>query len=414
MGLGHEECPQESTSGLGLVVIVSDSDKTPAKSRQTRLVSPDPNETSNFRSLASAVERASTVAFPNVAALRKRDWRDENQYTYGLTGTPTTRRLGRKLAMIEGGEHCILLPSGLAAISLVMTSLLKSGDRILLPTNAYEPAVEVAKFFQKRFGVKLDFYDPLDIESVKITPDTRLLWVETPGSISMEVADLPALSRLAKANEVLVAVDATWAAGISLDVFALGADISIQALTKYQSGGSDVMMGSIVTRDSELHQQMSETHMQFGMGVSPEDCNIILRSLPHYKLRYQAQDISARKIAGWFADRPTIAEVLHPALDGTPGNTIWKRDFTGAASLFSIVFQPHIKQADIDRFIDRLQLFRIGFSWGGSVSLALPFEMNKIRKAWPYQGELVRLYIGLEDTDDLIADLQQALLTIED
>lgn len=394
---------------------MSDSKKTDlSKNIQTRLVEPDDNEVSNFRSLTSAVERASTVAFPNVAALRKRDWRDETQYTYGLTGTPTTRRLARKIAMLEGGEHCILLPSGLAAISLVMTSLLKSGDRVLLPENAYEPATEVAKFLQTRFGVELDFYDPLNIESVKLTPNTRLLWVETPGSISMEVADLPALSKLAKAHDVLVAIDATWAASISLAVFELGADISIQALTKYQSGGSDVMMGSIVTRDIKLHQQLSLTHMQFGFGVSPEDCNIILRSLPHYKLRYEAQDASARKIANWLKHQSAIAEVLHPALAGAPGNDLWKRDFSGAASLFSIVFQPHIKQANIDRFIDRLQLFRIGFSWGGSISLALPFEMNKIRKSWPYQGELVRLYIGLEDTGDLIADLQQALSNLEE
>src|SRR5690606_16439398 len=163
-----------------------------------------------------------------------------------------------------------------------------------------------------------------------------------------------------------------------------------------------------------LHQQLAETHMQFGMGVSPEDCNIILRSLPHYPLRYQAQDISARKIASWLRTHAAIAEVLHPALDGAPGHAIWQRDFTGAASLFSIVFQAHIKQANIDRFIDQLQLFHIGFSWGGSVSLALPFEMNKIRKSWPYQGGLVRLYIGLEDTDDLIADLQQALTNLEE
>lgn len=393
---------------------MSSAKKPASKSKQTRLVSPEIDESTTFRSLASAVERASTVAFPNVAALRKRDWRDESQYTYGLTGTPTTRRLARKLAMIEGGEHCLLLPSGLAAISLVMTSLLKSGDRILLPTNAYEPAVEVAKFFQKRFHIVLDFYDPLDLQSVHITPDTRLLWVETPGSISMEVADLPALSELAKAHDVMVAIDATWAAGIALDVFSLGADISIQALTKYQSGGSDVMMGSIVTRDSSLHQQLAETHMQFGMGVSPEDCNIVLRSLPHYPLRYQAQDMSARKIANWLRTQAEIAEVLHPALEGAPGHAIWQRDFTGAASLFSIVFQPHINQTNIDRFVDQLSIFHIGFSWGGSVSLALPFEMNKIRKAWPYQGNLVRLYIGLEDSDDLIADLQQALANLED
>ncbi|CAG0977207.1 cystathionine beta-lyase [Methylophilaceae bacterium] len=384
------------------------------RTTQTRLVQPELGPAPGFRSLASAVERASTVVFSDVASLRKRNWRNEEQYAYGLTGTPTTRRLARKLALLEGGKHCILLPSGLAAISLVMTSLLKAGDRILLPTNAYEPAVELARFFQSRFGIVLDFYDPLKMESVIITANTRLLWVETPGSISMELADLPALGKLARQHDVLIAIDATWAAGIALPVFELGADISIQALTKYQSGGSDVMMGSIVTRDLGLHQQLAETHMQFGMGVSPEDCNIVLRSLPHYKLRYQAQDVSARKIAAWLKQQPAIATVLHPALEGAPGNELWQRDFSGAASLFSIVFQPHIPQEKIDRFVDQLQLFHIGFSWGGSVSLALPFEMDKIRNAWPYRGGLVRLYIGLEDTGDLIDDLQQALSGLEE
>lgn len=383
-------------------------------SQQTSLLQPDYDVNGNFRSLSSAVERASTIVFPNVAALRQRDWRDESQYAYGLTGTPTTRRLARKIAMLEGGKHCLLMPSGLAAISLTMLSLLKSGDRVLLPENSYEPAIEFARFLQSQYGIGLDFYDPLDIDSIKFTANTRLLWVETPGSISMEVADLPALSRLAKAHGVLVAIDATWAASVSLPVFELGADISIQALTKYQSGGSDVLMGSVVTRNKELHQQLALTHMQFGTGVSPEDCNIVLRSLPHYKLRYETQDISARKIASWLKQQPAIAEVLHPALQGAPGNAIWQRDFSGAASLFSIVFQPQIGQAAIDHFIDQLQLFHIGFSWGGSVSLALPYEMNKIRKAWPYQGGLVRLYIGLEDTDDLINDLQQALSGLEE
>lgn len=384
------------------------------QTQQTSLLQPDYEANGSFRSLSSAVERASTIVFPNVAALRQRDWRDESQYAYGLSGTPTTRRLARKIAMLEGGEHCLLLPSGLAAISLTMLSLLKSGERVLLPENSYEPAIEFARFLQSQYGVGLDFYDPLDITSVQFTPTTRLLWVETPGSVSMEVADLPALSRLAKAHGALVAVDATWAASIAMRPLELGADISIQALTKYQSGGSDVLLGSIVTRDKKLHQQLSLTHMQSGAGVSPEDCNIVLRSLPHYKLRYEAQDISARKIASWLKQQPAIAEVLHPALDGAPGHAIWQRDFSGAASLFSIVFQPQITQTVIDRFIDHLHLFRIGFSWGGSVSLALPYEMNKIRKSWPYKGGLVRLYIGLEDSGDLIADLQQALTKLED
>ena len=382
--------------------------KHPANKTQTRLLQGH-EASGSFRSLSSAVERASTVVFPNVAALRQRDWRDETQYAYGLSGTPTTRRLARKIAMLESGEHCLLLPSGLAAISLTMLSLLKAGDHVLLPENAYEPAIEFARFLQSQYGIGLDFYDPLDIASVQFTPTTRLLWVETPGSVSMEVADLPALNRLAKAHGALVAVDATWAASIAMRPLELGADISIQALTKYQSGGSDVLMGSIVTRDKQLHQRLALTHMQSGTGVSPEDCNIVLRSLPHYKLRYEAQDASARKIASWLLQQPAVAAVLHPALESAPGHDIWQRDFSAAASLFSIILQPHIPQTAIDHFVDQLQLFHIGFSWGGSHSLALPFEMRNIRKSWPYKGGLVRLYIGLEDTDDLIADLAQAL-----
>lgn len=380
----------------------------------TKLVRPDNSYSDNFRSLTSSVERASTIVFPDVGSLRNRDWKDKSQYSYGLMGTPTTRRLERKLALLEDAAHCILLPSGLSAISLVMMSLLKSGDRILLPDNAYEPASDLGRFFQDSFGIELAYYDPLNLDSVVITSNTRLLWVETPGSVSMEVADLPALCERAHQHGVVVAIDATWAAGISLPVFDLGADISIQALTKYQSGGCDVMMGSITMRDDGLHDQLLVTHMRFGFGVSPEDCNIILRSLPHYRLRYQAQDVSARKVAEWLQKQSAIAQVLHPALEGSPGHEIWKRDFSGAASLFSVVFQPHIDSGMIERLVDHLKIFRIGYSWGGSCSLAVPFEMNKLRRKWPYKGELVRLYIGLEDTDDLIEDLQQALLTIKE
>lgn len=381
--------------------------------RQTQLLQTEQDEREQFRSLSSAVERASTVIFPDVAALRQRDWRDDDQYAYGLSGTPTSRRLARRIALLEGGDHCLLLPSGLAAISLTMLSLLKSGERLLLPENAYEPAIDFARFLQSQYAVAVDFYDPLDLDSVRFTPATRLLWVETPGSVSMEMADLPALCRLAKTHDALVAVDATWAASIAMRPLELGADISIQALTKYQSGGSDVLLGSIASRDRQLHQRLKLTHMQSGTGVSPEDCNLVLRSLPHYKLRYLAQDAAARKIAGWLQQQAAVAAVLHPALPDSPGHDIWRRDCSAAASLFSIVFRPHIPQPAIDRFVDQLQLFHIGFSWGGSHSLALPFDMRKIRSSWPYAGGLVRLYIGLEDADDLIADLEQALTFLQ-
>ena len=378
----------------------------------TRLVQPDMNQNSNFRSLASSVERGSTVTFPDVQSLRQRNWRDENQYSYGLYGTPTTKRLERKLAALEDAGHCMLLPSGLAAISLVLLALLKAGDRILLPTNVYEPASELGKYFQDSFNIELAFYDPQALDRIVITPSTRVLWVETPRSVSMEVADLTALSRLAHQHDVLVAVDSTWAAGLALPVFQLGADISIQALTKYQSGGSDVMMGSIVTQDKNLHQRLLATHMRLGFGVSPEDCNIILRSLPHYKLRYQAQDASARQIAHWLKQHPSVAQVLHPALPDSPGHDIWRRDFSGAASLFSVIFQPHLAQEKTDRFINALNLFRIGFSWGGSCSLVMPYDMNRIRQNWSHEGQLVRFYVGLEDTDDLVEDLDQALAVL--
>ncbi len=378
----------------------------------SQVVQPDDVSFGNFSSLAGSVERASTVVFPDVESLRNRNWQDKSQYSYGLLGTPTTRRLERKLALIEGGVHCILLPSGLAAISLTLLALLKSGDRVLLPYNAYQPAAEVAKFMQENYGVELAFYDPLDILSIVITTNTKLLWVETPGSVTMEIADLPALAQLAHKNNALVAIDATWAAGITLDVFELGADISIQALTKYQSGGSDVMMGSIVTRDDAINLKLLDTHVRLGLGVSPEDCNIVLRSLPHYKLRYQAQDIAARQVATWLSQHPAILQLLHPAFEGSPGHEIWQRDFTGAASLFSVVFQPHITQLQIDTCLNTMKLFRIGYSWGGAVSLVVPFEMNQLHAHHSYKGHLVRFYIGLEDAVDLIEDINQSFKTL--
>jgi cystathionine beta-lyase len=261
--------------------------------------------------------------------------------------------------------------------------------------------------------VELDFYDPMHPENLVIKENTKLLWVETPGSVTMEVADLPALAKIAHAHGVLVAIDATWAAGIALPTFELGADIVIQALTKYQSGGSDVMMGSITVESDSIYQQLREMQIKLGLGVSPEDCHLILRSLPHYPLRYRAQDQSARTIATQLKQQPLIEAVLHPALPGAPGHEIWARDFSAAASLFSIVFKPEITQAQIDHFVESLQLFHLGFSWGGAVSLAIPYLRNQMHAGYAYEGCLVRFYIGLEDTQDLITDLEQAFQTLD-
>ncbi|BCM23753.1 aminotransferase class I/II-fold pyridoxal phosphate-dependent enzyme [Methyloradius palustris] len=382
-------------------------------SRWTQLVQPDFSQKTSLKSLTTPVERASTVVFDTVEKLRKRDWLDKNQYTYGLLGTPTTRKLEEQLAMIDGVPHAMLLPSGLSAISTTLLALLKSGDRVLMPSNSYEPGLTFLRSLQSQFHVELDFYDPAHPENLVIKENTKLLWIETPGSVTMEVADLPALAKIAHAHGVLVAIDATWAAGIALPAFELGADIVIQALTKYQSGGSDVMMGSITVESDSIYQQLREMQIKLGLGVSPEDCHLILRSLPHYPLRYRVQDQSARTIAAKLQQQPLIEAVLHPALPGAPGHNIWARDFSAAASLFSIVFKPEITQVQIDRFVESLQLFHLGFSWGGAVSLAIPYLRNQMHAGYAYEGCLVRFYIGLEDTQDLITDLEQAFQTLD-
>lgn len=378
----------------------------------TRMVQPDFARHGQFNSLADSVDRASTVVFDSVDKMRQRDWRDKNQYTYGLLGTPTSRRLERQLAMIDGVDHALLLPSGLSAITSVMLSLLKSGDCVYLPNNVYVPALEAAKYMLRQFGVEYVLYDATDIGALTLTPNTKLVWVETPGSVTMEVADLAAIANIAHQHGALVAIDATWAAGIALPVFALGADISIQALTKYQSGGSDVMMGCITTDNDAIYQEILTTVVTLGLGVSPEDCRLILRSLPHYRLRYQAQDLAARKIATWLTQHRAIAQVLHPALEGSPGHALWSRDFSGAASLFSVVFKTHISQTQIDQCVESLALFHLGFSWGGAVSLVVPYTLNQMHPAYSYEGCLVRFYIGLEDADDLMRDLAQAFSSL--
>jgi cystathionine beta-lyase len=245
-----------------------------------------------------------------------------------------------------------------------------------------------------------------------IQPNTRLVWTEAPGSVSMEVPDLPAISAAAHRNGALVALDNTWSAGLAFDGFQHGADIVMQALTKYQSGGSDLLMGAVVTRDPALHRRIGMAHLHLGYGVSAEDAYLVLRSLPTLKLRFEAHDAGARAVAGWLRQRPEISLVLHPACPGCPGHETWKRDFTGAGGLFSVLFDPKYSEAETDRFVDGLRLFRLGYSWGGAGSLCLPYRMRSMRSRWDQAGQLVRFNIGLEDPADLIADIEQALAGI--
>ncbi len=393
------------------------------------------------------IHKASTVIFPNVAAMRERDWKHKTGYTYGLHGTPTSFVLEERIATLEGGLHCVLVPSGLAAIVSVDLALLAAGDEMLLPHNVYSARLGIAQEELPRFGITTRYYDAMDVSDLaaKITPQTKLVWLEAPGSVTMEFPDLPALVRICREKGILCALDNTWGAGLAFNAFDLGSsgeglavDISVQALTKYPSGAGDVLMGSIVTRDAALHHQIKLSHMRLGYGVAANDCELILRSLPSIEIRYKAADQSARQLARWLQNQPEIEAVLHPAMAGSAGHAHWeklcqKQRFAStesnefainsianssatagmAAGLFSIVFHEKYSAQQVDAFVDALKLFKIGFSWGGHLSLALPYDMSSMRPPsvshWPYRGGLVRFSIGFEDVADLQSDLKNAL-----
>jgi cystathionine beta-lyase len=379
-----------------------------------------------FAAPQPGVYKASTVFFADVAAMRARDWKTKAGYTYGLHGTPTTFTLEERLATLEGGTECLLAPSGLAAIALVAFAFLKTGDEVLLPDNAYGPSKALCNGELANFGITHRLYDPMNPADLaaKLSERTRLVWVEAAGSVTMEFPDLPALVAACRARGVLTALDNTWGAGLAFAPFDFngsgqGVDISIQALTKYPSGGGDLLMGSVVTRDERLHRALKLSHMRMGFGVGVGDVETLLRSLPSIALRYEAHDRSARELASWLADRAEIAQVLHPALESSPGHAHWLR-LCGAtdlaAGLFSVVFDARYSAAQVDRFCDSLKLFRLGYSWGGPISLVVPYDIGLMRdpgvSQWPYKGTLVRFSVGLEDAEDLRADLEQALAAL--
>ena len=371
-----------------------------------------------FDAIPPGVYKASTIAFPTVAALRSRDWKHKTGYTYGLHGTPTTFTLEERIATLEGGKYCTLVPSGLAAVVLVGMALLKAGDELLIPDNAYGPNKSFAQGELAAWGITHRFYDamnPADL-AAKLGPKTRLVWIEAPGSITLEFPDMPALVAAVKAHRnahpagIVTALDNTWGAGLAFNAFDLGLDISVQALTKYPSGGADVLMGSVVTRDEALHHLVHFCHMRVGYGIGGNDAELVLRGLNSMALRYAAQDAATRELAGWLAGRPQIATVLHPALPGSPGHEAWKRDCSGAACLMSAVFKPEFTPERVDRFCDSLKLFKLGYSWAGPMSLCAPYDIPALRTTpWPYKGGLVRFSTGLEAVADLRADIAQAL-----
>lgn len=386
------------------------------KSKQTRIVHSDYTPPDGFDAFPVPVHRASTVIFDSVKALRSREWIGRESYTYGLHGTPTTFTLEAQLADIEGGKQCVLTPSGLAAITVVDLAFLKSGDDVLIPENIYNPNRELGNWLARDFGVSVRYYDPTIGEHIaeRILPETRLIWAETPGSVTMEVPDIPAICRAAHEKGVLVALDNTWSAGLVFDAFGHGADVVVQAVTKYQGGASDLLMGAVITRDDELFRKISLAHMRLGMGVGADDAYLVLRSLASMKVRFEKSGESAMSVATWLKTRPEIRRVLHPAFPDCPGHDLFRRDFTGSSGLFSVLFDERYTESQTDRFLEALTLFKLGFSWGGTHSLAVPYRIRPDRPDWRWRSnQLIRFYIGLEEADDLIADIEQAMNVLD-
>ena len=363
------------------------------------------------------VHRGSTVLHPDCESRRTfgKD-RFNRVMTYGTAGGPTQYALEDVICEIEGGTRCVLVGTGLAAVTVPLMAYLKAGDHCLMPDSVYGPARNIANGLLANYGIETTFYDPtIDGAALEalMKPNTKVVYTESPGSHTFELQDIPALARVAHAHGAKVLMDNTW--GIhNFMPFQHGVDVSIQALTKYVGGHSDILLGSITTNTEEDYLLVRNAASQMGHFAAPDDCWLALRGARTMPVRLRQQEESGLAVARWFEGRPEVQRVLHPALPSHPQHVLFKRDFTGACSLFGVVFQPRYTEAEIFRFIDSLKLFGIGASWGGYESLALPTTGFVTRTATnpDLGGYTVRIHIGLEDVADLIADLEQGLATL--
>jgi cystathionine beta-lyase len=353
------------------------------------------------------VYHASTLLYPSAEEFLAH----RGRYSYGRRGTPTSEALETALADLEGPrcEAVALLPSGLAAISIALLSVVRAGDHVLVSDSVYGPTRKFCNDLLPRYGVSVTYYDPVigaGIETL-MRSNTTAVFVESPGSLSFEVQDVPAIAAVAHARDAAVLMDNTWATPIHFRALEKGVDLSIQSGTKYVGGHSDLMLGAVASVGATA-KRLRETVFEMGLCVGPDDMNLALRGLRTMGVRLAQHQISGLKVAHWLQARPEILRVLHPALESHPGHAIWQRDFTGACGLFSVVFRPAPAEA-VHAFLNRLRLFGIGASWGGYESLAIPFDCAPIRTAtqWAPGGPAVRFHIGLEDVSDLLADLEE-------
>lgn len=360
----------------------------------------------NYGIVNPPVYHASTILYPTLERMEAKKGRQEVQY--GRRGTPTTFALEDAVSAIEGAEGTILTSSGLAAVSLAMMTFTKAGDHILITDSVYGPARRFADEHLKRYGVEVDYYNPLigsDIASL-CKDNTSLIWLESPGSQTFEVQDIPAIAAVAREKGITTVIDNTWAAGIYLKPLALGVDVSIHAGTKYFVGHSDAMLGTL-SASGEFLKRIYDEYSIVGHSLGPDDAYLAMRGIRTLTTRLRQHMTNALKIAQWLEGRPEVLRVMHPALESDPGHELWKRDFTGACGLFGFVMEPCSKKA-LAAMLDDMKLFGMGYSWGGYESLLIPTEPAHIRTAttWSPGGQTMRIHVGLEDTDDLIEDLE--------
>ncbi|MTW17412.1 cystathionine beta-lyase [Rhodoplanes serenus] len=385
----------------------------PEHGPRTRLVLGGRRPDEHYGFVNTPVFHGSTVLYPTAGDYLGR----RSRYKYARRGTPTSEALESALAAIEG-DACAgvaLLPSGLAAISAALLAVLKAGDHLLVSDSAYDPTRTVCDTILTRWGIETTYYDPAIGAGIAdlMRPETRAVFVESPGSLSFEIQDIPAIAAAAHARDAVVLMDNTWATPLFFRALDHGVDLSIQSGTKYIGGHSDLMFGCIAA-NARTNKALRDTVFNMGLCVGPDDMNLAQRGLRTLAVRLAAHQEAALTVARWLEGRPEVLRVLHPALPSHPGHALWRRDFTGSSGLFSVVLRP-VPPAAVEAFLDALTLFGIGASWGGYESLAIPFDCTPIRTAtaWAPGGPTVRFHIGLEDPADLIADLDRGFAAMK-
>ena len=382
--------------------------------KQTKILNVGRNPEANFGIINPPVYHASTVLFPTVSALHEATARWHDGVYYGLNGTPTTFAFQEAIAELEGFPNAIAVPSGLAAIAGVLLAFLQQGDHLLVVDSVYGPTRRFCDGILKKYGVETTYYLPSIGSKIEelIRPKTRVIFAESPGSLTFEVQDIPSIVEVAHNTNIKVVFDNTWAGGIFFSASKMGIDVSVQAATKYISGHSDVMLGTIAMSD-DVKIEIKKSIRDLGYGAAPDDCYLALRGLRTINTRMPIHQKNALELAKWLSGRPEVKSVLHPALPSCVGHEIWKRDFTGSSGLFSIVLKKQYEKDQVAKMLDNMSIFKMGYSWGGFESLIVPYDTKPPRSANPWtDGQLIRIHAGLEAIEDMIEDFSEGFVRL--